>query len=48
MEVLLTTHTPEGVEVVLPAIVWAKVLEEHHEIAELGRSSSCFTRRYPP
>lgn len=36
MEVALRTETPEGIEVVLPAIVYAKVLEEHAAVADLA------------
>lgn len=36
MEVVLTTATPEGVIVVLRALVYAKVLEEHAAVADLG------------
>lgn len=35
MESVLDTRTPEGIQVVLPAIVWAKVLTEHAEVADL-------------
>lgn len=35
MEVVLETATPEGVQVVLPALVYAKVLEEHAAVADL-------------
>ena len=35
MEVVLTTETPEGIEVVLPAVVYAKLLEEHAAVADL-------------
>lgn len=35
IEVVLRTETPEGIEVVLPAIVYAKVLEEHPSVADL-------------
>lgn len=35
MEVVLRTATPEGIEVVLPALVYAKVLEEHPTVADL-------------
>ncbi len=35
MEVVLTTKTPEGIEVVLPAVVYAKLLEEHQGVADL-------------
>jgi len=36
MEVVLRTTTPEGVEVVLFAIVYAKILEEHAAVADLA------------
>jgi hypothetical protein len=36
MEIVLRTETPEGVEVVLYAIVYAKILEEHAAVADLG------------
>jgi hypothetical protein len=36
VEVVLRTQTPEGVEVVLPALVYAKVLEEHAAVADLA------------
>ncbi len=32
---MLTTATPEGVTVVLPALVYAKILEEHPTVANL-------------
>lgn len=35
MEVVLRTKTPEGIEVVLFAIVYAKILEEHAAVADL-------------
>lgn len=35
MEIVLRTCTPEGIEVVLPAVVYAKVLEEHAAVADL-------------
>ena len=35
MEIVLRTETPEGIEVVLPALVYAKVLEEHVAVADL-------------
>ena len=35
MEVVLETATPDGVRVVLPALVYAKVLEEHAAVADL-------------
>lgn len=36
MEIVLRTETPEGVEVVLFAIVYAKILEEHPAVADLA------------
>lgn len=36
MEVVLRTQTAEGTEVVLPAIVYAKILEEHAAVADLA------------
>ena len=36
MEIVLRTQTPEGVLVVLAALVYAKVLEEHAAVADLG------------
>ena len=33
---MLRTETPEGVAVVLSAIVYAKILEEHAGVADLG------------
>lgn len=36
MEVVLRTTTPEGTEVVLFAIVYAKILEYHAAVADLG------------
>ena len=35
MDVVLRTRTPEGTEVVLFAIVYAKILEEHSAVADL-------------
>ena len=35
MEIVLRTETPEGVAVVLSAIVYAKILEEHAAVADL-------------
>ncbi len=35
MDVVLRTRTPEGTEVVLSAIVYAKILEEHSAVADL-------------
>lgn len=35
MKVVLRTRTPEGIEVVLPALVYAKVLEEHRAVGDL-------------
>lgn len=36
MEIVLRTETPDGVEVVLFAIVYAKILEEHAAVADLA------------
>jgi hypothetical protein len=36
VEIVLRTETPEGVAVVLPAMVYAKVLEEHTAVADLA------------
>ncbi len=36
MEVVLETATPEGIRVILPALVYAKVLEEHAAVADFG------------
>ena len=36
MEIVLRTATPEGVEVVLSALVYAKILEEHVSVADLA------------
>jgi hypothetical protein len=36
VEIVLRTETPERVVVVLPAIVYAKVLEEHTAVADLA------------
>lgn len=35
MQIVLRTATPEGIRVVLPAVVYAKVLEEHAAVADL-------------
>jgi hypothetical protein len=35
MEVVLHTRTPDGVEVILCALVYAKILEEHPAVADL-------------
>jgi len=35
VEIVLRTQTPEGIAVVLPAVVYAKVLEEHAAVADL-------------
>lgn len=35
MEIVLRTKTPEGVEVVLPALIYAKLLEQHAAVADL-------------
>jgi hypothetical protein len=36
VEIVLRTETSDGVEVVLPAIVYAKILDEHAAVADLG------------
>jgi hypothetical protein len=36
VEIVLTTSTPDGVTVVLPALVYAKFLEEHAAVADLA------------
>lgn len=36
MEVVLRTATPEGLEVVLSALVYAKILDEHAAVADLA------------
>jgi hypothetical protein len=36
VEVVLRTSTPEGIDVVLFAIVYAKILEEHASVADLA------------
>jgi len=36
VEVVLRTQTPDGVEVILSALVYAKILEEHPAVADLG------------
>jgi hypothetical protein len=36
VEVALRTKTPEGIEVVLFAIVYAKILEQHAAVADLA------------
>ena len=35
VEIVLRTETPEGIEVVLFAIVYAKIVEEHAAVADL-------------
>ncbi|MDA8069495.1 MAG: hypothetical protein M0T77_12940 [Actinomycetota bacterium] len=35
MEVVLETAKPEGIRVVLPALVYAKILEQHAAVADL-------------
>jgi hypothetical protein len=35
VETVLETETPEGIVAVLPALVYAKVLEEHSAVADL-------------
>lgn len=34
MEIVLRTRTPEGIEVVLPALVYAKIVQEHPAVAD--------------
>ena len=36
MQIVLRTRTPDDVEVVLPALVYAKVVEEHAAVADLA------------
>lgn len=36
VEIVLRTATPEGIEVVLSALVYAKILEEHAAVADLA------------
>ena len=36
VEIVLRTRTSDGAEVVLPALVYAKILEEHAAVADLG------------
>lgn len=36
MEIVLRTNTPEGVDVVLYALVYAKILQEHATVADLA------------
>jgi hypothetical protein len=35
MEIVLRTRTPDGDEVILSALVYAKILEEHPAVADL-------------
>jgi hypothetical protein len=35
VEIVLRTCTPEGIEVILSALVYAKILEEHPAVADL-------------
>lgn len=35
-EIVLRTETPEGIDVVLLAIVYAKILEQHSTVADLA------------
>jgi hypothetical protein len=35
MEIVLRTRTPDGVGVILSALVYAKILEEHPAVADL-------------
>jgi len=36
MQVVLHTQTPEGIDVVLFALVYAKILQEHASVADLA------------
>jgi hypothetical protein len=36
VEIVLRTRTPEGIEVILTAIVYAKILEQHTAVADLS------------
>jgi hypothetical protein len=36
VEIVLETETPEGIRVVLPALVYAKILEEYAAVADLA------------
>ena len=36
MEIVLETETPEGIRVVLPALVYTKILDEHAAVADLA------------
>jgi hypothetical protein len=36
VQIVLRTQTPEGIDVVLTAIVYAKILEEHAAVADLA------------
>ena len=50
VEVVLETETPDGIRVVLPALVYAKVLEEHAAVADLDlidRTIRCPDERRP-
>lgn len=35
MEIVLRTRTPEGIEVALSALVYAKIVQEHAAVADL-------------
>jgi hypothetical protein len=35
VEIVMETETPDGIRVVLPALVYAKVMEEHAAVADL-------------
>jgi hypothetical protein len=39
VEIVLRTETPDGIVVVLPAVVYAKMLEEHAAVADLDYRS---------
>jgi hypothetical protein len=41
VEIVLRTETPEGIEVVLLAIVYAKIVEEHSAVADLELIDRC-------
>ena len=36
MEIVLRTRTPEGIEVILSALVYAKIVQEHAAVADLA------------
>lgn len=50
VEIVLETATPEGIRVVLPALVYAKILEEHAAVADparIGRTVRAPDQRRP-